>query len=324
MILQQPGGKGDDSFYHRMFREHTHIESMFMDSGAHGLYNKHAKAKGIDGYNLRTSPELLAKRYKFYTTKEFYAYLDKYAGFIKQYKESIDYYVNVDAIFHPEYSWNALKYLEKEHGLTPVPVIHYNTPLKWVEKHLDAGYKFIGLGGLGQDATTKDYIKWGSGVYNMICDQPSRLPMVKTHGFAMTSWVLMRKFPWWSVDSASWIKAAGYGRIFVPHRRFGEFNFDVKPYVVMVSSGTNFKAYSKVHIKGYTKLEQETILAWISFLGIPMGETAKDGTIVTEGITNQWFWRARANVLFFQHFARSLPEWPWAFRSTQRMGFFQT
>jgi hypothetical protein len=313
---------GVASFYDRMMDVPTDMGSMFMDSGAHGLYNRHAKKKGVDGYNLRTSPELLRKRYAFYESKEFYDYCDQYASFIKEHAEAIDFYVNVDAIFHPEYSYRTLKYLEQKHGLKPIPVIHYNTPLEWVEKHLADGYKFIGLGGLGQDATTNDYIKWANGVYNLICDQPSRNPLVKTHGFAMTSWRLMRRYPWWSVDSASWIKAAGYGRIFVPQRRHGKFVFSEKPYVVMMSDVTNFTEYSNVHYKGYTKLEQQAIEAWLEFLGIPLGKTDPDGTILEEGVMNTWWWRARVNLMFFEHFVDSVPPWPWAFRTQERRGFF--
>ena len=297
------------------------IRSMFMDSGAHGMYNRHAKMSGVDGYNLRSSPELLAKRYQFYTTKEFYEYCDGYAAYLKKHSDGIDFYVNVDAIFHPELSYKALKYLENEHGLHPLPVLHYNTPLKWVSKHIEEGYRFIGLGGLGQDATTNDYIRWADSVYDLLCANKDRLPCAKTHGFAMTSWTLMRRYPWWSVDSASWVKAAAYGRIFIPHKRDGAFVFDVKPYVIVVSADTNFDKYSRGHLNQHSRGERRVISEWLEYIGVPLGENDVKGALLSQGVINWWGYRAKANLLFFEYFLKSVPKWPWAFTRKPKQGF---
>jgi hypothetical protein len=304
---------------HLMKNLPTAVGSMFIDSGAHGLYNMHAKAKGVDGYNLNERTK--AERYKFYTTPEFYAYCDAYAGFLKDKAMSpgVDLYVNVDAIFNPELSYKALKYLENEHGLKPIPVIHYNTPLKWVAKHLEEGYKFIGLGGLGQDATSQDYMRWADQVYDLICGQKSRMPLCRTHGFAMTSWRLMRRYPWWSVDSATWIKLAAYGRLYIPHRRNGKFNFEDNPYMLMVSDETNFAEYSDIHLFKCNDGEQEVVRLWLKEIGVPWG--SRNGDKVVEGITTSWAMRAKANLLLFERFRLSLPDWPWAFLRKPSAGF---
>lgn len=321
--------KPRDGYKQELIDTPSAIRSMFMDSGAHGLYNRHAKMSGVDGYNLRSSPELLAKRYAFYTTKDFYAYCDQYAAYLKSHAEGIDLYVNVDAIFHPELSYKALKYLENEHGLKPIPVLHYNTPLHWIARHLEEGYKFIGLGGLGQDATQDDYIRWADKVYNLLCDQPSRKPLVQTHGFAMTSVHLMRRYPWWSVDSASWVKAAAYGRIFVPHVRGGEFVFDFKskddkPYVMMVSNETNWEKYSKGHFRSRPAEERRVMGQWLEYLGVPVGTSNKEGEMVEWGVTSHWGARAKVNLLFFEEFNKHLPEWPWAFTRQPKKTLFDT
>lgn len=300
----------------------TVIRSMFMDSGAHGLYNRHAKAKGVDGYNLRSSPELLAKRYHYYTTKEFYAYVDQYAAFVKENADSIDFYVNVDAIFHPELSYKVLKYLEKEHGLEPIPVLHYNTPLKWVERHINEGYKFIGLGGLGQDATRDDYARWADRVYDLLCSTPDRKPVIKTHGFAMTSWTLLVRYPWWSVDSASWVKSSAYGVIYVPHMRGGKFTYDVQPYSIAVSAQASSVKDGGKHISKLSRAEQAVIHQWLDHCKVPMGKADKEGNELEWGITSHWGARARANLLYYDGLARSLPEWPWAFHRRPRQGLF--
>lgn len=160
------------------------VGSLFLDSGAHSLYNKLIHGKG-------------RKAYDFFETPEFWEYVDSYAEFVKANKAGIDYYVNVDVIFNPEASWRVLKYLEEKHKLNPLPVIHHGEDLKWVKKHVDAGYDYIGLGGLGQAVTRDMYYQWADVVYDYLCPPPKRLPIVKTHGFAMTAHALMVRYPWY-------------------------------------------------------------------------------------------------------------------------------
>lgn len=162
--------------------------SFFLDSGAHSLYTKWV-----------INPKH-ARGYDDYKTKKFRKYVDEYAAFIKKYGKGIDFYVNVDAIFEPTITWQVQKYLENEHGLEPIPVVHYGTDLSWLRRYVEGGYKFIGIGGLGQEATRGAYLKWADEVYAYLCDNKDRLPTVKTHGFALTSYGLMVRYPWWSVD----------------------------------------------------------------------------------------------------------------------------
>jgi len=297
----------------------TELNQVFFDSGAHGLYNRHVHVVGgVHGRDL--TPRQKELKYAYYSSKEFYAYCDAYAAFLKdpRCQGAIQFYATVDVIFNPELSWKVLKYLEDEHGLHPVPVIHYGTPLKWIAKHLEAKYDLIGLGGLGQEVKKEEYLAWGDQVFDLICDQPSRKPMVRTHGFAMTAWSLMRRYPWWSVDSASWVKLAGYGRIYVPHYRAGQFVVTENPYMLMVSDETNFEDYSGVHLYRRTEKEQQIVRDWLMEIGVPLGYR-KDDKIVVKGVVNDWTMRAKANLLLFERFRKALPEWPWPFKSRPKI-----
>lgn len=297
------------------------VGSLFIDSGAHGLYNRHAKGKGADGYNL--TPNQLVKRYAFYKSKDFYKYVDEYCDFIKKGGNGVDFYVNVDAIFHPQYSYDALKYIEEKHGLNPIPVLHYNTPLKWFEKHLEEGYKFLGIGGLGQDATTNDYIRWADDVFRLLCPASNNHnPIVKTHGFAMTSWRLLFRYPWWSVDSASWLKAGAYGMIYVPRKRNGEFSFLAKPYSISISSRSPDIQKGGKHFDKLHRMERAVIEEWLAYINVPMGESAEDGSIITPGVYSDWAERCRANLLYFEELRKHLPDWPWPFTQVKRQPLF--
>lgn len=275
--------------------------AFFLDSGAHSLYNTHVRAKSTHR----------SKDYSFYKTKQFWDYVDGYAEFVKKRRSSIDYYANVDVIYNPKLSWKVLKYLENEHGLNPVPVIHNATPLKWVEKHINAGYTFIGLGGLGQDSLG-EYSQWGDAVFDLICDNEDRLPSVRVHGFAMSSYKLLWRYPWWSTDSSSWVKAAAYGNLFIPHMRKGKFTFSEQPYMICMTPDHpgriigNSKHYSRC-----SPAERIVIQAWLDAIGVPLG--VDEWGVVTEHAA-----RKEANIRYFEEMCKAMPKWPWSFRRRRK------
>jgi hypothetical protein len=265
----------------------------------------------------RATPHLFKlddNKYEFYKTDVFWSYVDAYAAYVKDNQEAIDFYVNVDAIFNPEISWSVLKYLEKEHGLSPLPVIHYGTPLKWIERHLNAGYQFIGLGGLGQEAQKTAYYAWADKVYNILCPGPNNLPVVKTHGFAMTAWDLMVRYPWWSVDSASWAKAGGFGTIYTPQMRGGEFSFKVRPLVLGVSALSPKAKTRGHHLNNVSVSTKRQVMEWLEHLKIPLGSVNAEGEMVEWGVASHHAARKIANLKYFEAMRKSLPEWPWPFR----------
>ena len=292
----------------------AHLErrcsGFFLDSGGHSLYTIH---------------EIVPKHvndYGWYKSKEFVAYIDRYCEYVKANLDGIDHYAVVDVIFRPDLTWQVQKYMEDRHGLNPVPVLHYNTPLKWFDKYLEAGYDYLGVGGLGQEAPYAVYSKWADRVFDHICPGPSRLPAVRTHGFAMTSWRLLTKYPWWSVDSSSWCKGAGYGLLFVPHKRGGRFTIDEPPYMIFCSYRTKQKGKKGRTIETLSKGERAVVFEWLEKIGIPYGRVGENGEPVEKGVLTDYNSAARANLLFFQAMADALPPWPWPFRGRPKQGFW--
>jgi hypothetical protein len=259
-------------------------------------------------------------RYDWFKTSEFKAYLDQYAAFLKRYGQGIDFYVTVDVIFNPELSWKSLKYLEEKHGLSPVPVIHDKTPLKWLDKHIEAGYDFIGIGGMGQDSTKQSYKKWTDSVFDRLCSFPDRKPRIKTHGFAVTSYDLMIRYPFYSVDSSSWAKAAGFGSLFVPHKRNGAFTFGVAPYQIGMSHRSKTIGKNWKHFYHLTSGARAIVLEWLKIIDVPLGTFNKDGTVKVPGALSTYNPRALANARFFEKLCEWLPKWPWAFKPKTNYG----
>lgn len=308
---------------------------LFIDSGAHGLYNEfviHAKQATFD-------------KYAWYRTKEFTQYLDKYAQFIKQNEEHLTVYANVDAIFNPELTWEAQEYLENEHGIIPIPVIHFNTELKWLEKYLAKNYEYIALGGLGQEANQSSYTRWADQAFDMICGQASRLPVTKVHGFAMTSHRLMMRYPWYSVDSTSWLKFASYGIIIYPGRKNGEWQYHTAFHTMKVSGRASDTKLHNIH--SYHKVRNQVALDYIAERGYKLGKSSykevKEGYLLQEGelkggklpngkhlievieergLCNDSDMRCSINAEYFLDFAKHLPQWPWPFPKRQTKTLF--
>jgi hypothetical protein len=288
------------------------IGCFFLDSGAFSLYSLH-------GYQ-KTGPE----KYAWYSTQEYWDFVDSYARFVKKFGWAMDYYANVDVIFNPELSWKTLKYLENEHGLKPVPVIHALTDIKWIDKHLEAGYEYIGIGGTGHKTPRESYIAWANKVFSKICPASNGFkPVARTHGFAMTSFSILSMFPWWSVDSASWVKAAAFGGIYVPQKTGGEFNFLRDPYALQVSAQSPRRKEFGKHLLTLSKGERAIVEEWLAQIDVPLGTVDAEGKMVTEGVISHYKPRALANLIYFERMAESMPKWPWAWRpASVRKGFF--
>ncbi len=289
--------------------ERTNVNQLFLDSGAYSLYMSQANNK------------VKGSKYAYFDTKEFWTYVDSYAKFCQKYAKYLDYYATVDAIGNPEITWKVQKYLEDEYGLDPVPVIHAGTSLVWLEKYLEEGYDYIGIGTPSADLGP-NFIYWLNKFFTRICPAPTYLPIIGVHGFAMTSYDLMIRYPWRSVDSASWAKAAAYGNCFVPHFRGTEFTFEESPYNVCLSVKSPSAKLKGKHYSTFSKNEQKTIRDWFVKIDIPFGEVDAEGEEIVRGVINHYGTRAIANMRFFVEFCNWLPAYPWPFRVTTKRSFF--
>lgn len=294
------------------------VESHFLDSGSFSLWSKAAKYK-------EANPT--AGEWDYYDTEDFWQYVDDYAAFVKKNSAAIDLYANVDVIPNPKLTWRDQKYLEREHELRPVPVVHYRTNVldgqserNWLQHYIDQGHEIIALGGLVGSTAQDECHKWLDQCFNHVCNNPKRLPCVKLHGFGVTSYSLMLRYPWWSVDSASWTKVGAFGGLLVPKRRGGKYVYNVEPYIMKVSPESPQAAKKGQHFETLTPAEQTEVRDWLVEINVPLGKKVGD-EIVEEGVVTHHSYRKAANLYFFERMRLSIPEWPWAFRTTRSKGF---
>ena len=134
----------------------------------------------------------------------------------------------------------------------------------------------------------------------------------------MTAHVLLSRYPWYSVDSASWAKAGAFGRIYVPRQTNGEYNFLADPYTLNVSCESPTAKKRGRNIATMTKQEQKVIHQWLHQIGVPFGKNDADGNVVEQGIINYHGSRKIANLRFYEAMVDSLPDWPWPFYAKAR------
>jgi hypothetical protein len=220
-------------------------------------------------------------------TKKVVIQLDDYIAFIKANIDQIDYYVNMDVIpgefgrkpsedeveKSAQASWDNLIYMESE-GLHPVPVYHMGESIEWLDKLIDHGCSYIGISP-ANDRTTKQKIKWLDMVFHHICDS-NGVPKIRTHGFGVTSLPILYRYPWYSVDSMSWVRFAAYGSIVVPKEVNGIYRYDISPHVVTFSNLSPKVKVQGTHYSNFGELSRKYIDKYINDRGFKAEDLVED------------------------------------------------
>jgi len=119
----------------------------------------------------------------------------------------------LDAIGDHVGTYNNQRAME-DRGVRPLPCYHYGEPIEVLEYYLKH-YSYITIGGMVPISTTQLKL-WLDRLWaDHLTDEQGR-PIVKVHGFGLTSLPLMMRYPWYSVDSSTWVQWAANGMILVP------------------------------------------------------------------------------------------------------------
>ncbi len=267
--------------------------------------------------------------------------IDDYIRFIKENIDIIDFYANLDVIGDVESTWKNQKIIE-EAGLHPLPVYHMKDPIEYLYKCLD-NYEYFCLGGMARGYTTFDRYHFLDRCFEIICDTPNRYPKCKVHGFGISSLRMLLRYPWYSVDSTTWIMQSQVGSIIIPRWK-DRWIYDEQSWIVYVSNrGT---ARAQKNISTMSSLEKSIFFKYLDEKGYKLGESKfievdqshklndnerwvekvpKDKTkkrklevIIEPGISNKYELRSEVNILYFLDLEKSIPEWPWPFREKNK------
>lgn len=131
--------------------------------------------------------------------------LDDYCDFIEENRERIAIFAALDVIGDAEASRdNWREHLAR--GQEAVPVFHAGEPWSMLEEYCEAT-DYVALGGMVPLSTDV------AGRWLYRCFQLGEKYQARFHGFGQTSWPLLMDFPFWSVDSTSWLQIPRFGQI---------------------------------------------------------------------------------------------------------------
>lgn len=139
--------------------------------------------------------------------------ISEYAGFLKQWSRYISVSAGLDVIPDPEATWKNQQEIES-YGLTPTPLptFHIGEDFKWLQKYANE-YDYIGLGGTASKKySVAQRLEWLDICWGQYLTNADGLPLTRVHGFAATGIDVMRRYPWHSVDSTSWIMSSAMGK----------------------------------------------------------------------------------------------------------------
>lgn len=120
----------------------------------------------------------------------------------------------LDGIGDPLLTYQNQKHMESL-GVRPLPCFHYGEDERYLEYYV-ANYDHITLGGM-VPISTPQLILWLDRIWEKYLTDGSGNPRLKVHGFGLTANVLMERYPWYSVDSSSWVQIAANGNIIIPN-----------------------------------------------------------------------------------------------------------
>lgn len=217
--------------------------------------------------------------------------------------------VNLDVIGVAEESYRNWKKM-REAGIDALPVYHMGTDEKFLKLYLKET-SYVAIGAIANMEGPKrvrclDYV-WERNLLD-----GNRMPRYRVHSMGLTSFPLMKRYPWYSMDSTSWLQASMYGKLFIPYYRDGQWVFDERPFTMAFSEKSGRRSERGQHIDNLGPLEKKHLRAYLKAFGFEYGETKQENgedVVVKEGVVNSYQIRGTVNAFFYAQFLKQLV-WP--------------
>jgi hypothetical protein len=139
--------------------------------------------------------------------------IEDYAEWLLRWKHHFSVYASLDVIGDHVGTMSNQRRLEQEFGLNPIPVFHVGSDLKDLEA-LCEEYPYIAFGGM------VSFSKHNLGPWLLKCFRITEKHGTRVHGFGQTRHAYLMDFPFFSVDSSSWVAGQKFGsqRLWDPQR----------------------------------------------------------------------------------------------------------
>lgn len=224
--------------------------------------------------------------------------IPKYCAYIQRNNDIIETVDGVlmasvlDGIGDPLKTWQNQQHMESL-GVKPICCFHYGEDERWLEYYM-ANYEYVALGGL-VPISTDQKTHWLDRIFDKyLCDGSGRLK-VKVHGFGLTSLPLMQRYPWYSVDSSTWVQWSSNGMILVPGG--GQVN---------VSSKSSSRKLENRHLRTYAPPQRKAIEDKIVSFGFDPQRLADE--YVSRWAFNAWSFQEQGKLSTIDAFKRPQTE----------------
>jgi hypothetical protein len=179
--------------------------------------------------------------------------IEGYCDYIKKNGDIILVASVLDGIGDPLKTYQNQRIMERN-GVNPLPCFHYGEDERYLQHYID-NYDYITLGGM-VPINKKQLQLWLDRIWDRYLTDKDGLPIRKVHGFGLTRVGLMQRYPWYSVDSSSWVQNARTGGVMIPG--IG---------AVFISNDSPARKEDGRHLDTFTPLEQKRILHEIESRG---------------------------------------------------------
>jgi hypothetical protein len=217
--------------------------------------------------------------------------INAYISYILENDEYIDYIVNLDVIpgewgrvpTKEESEKACLKgfynyYYMIDNGINKdklIHVFHQGDDYKYLKKMMRECTDYIGISP-ANDKNTTQKISWLDEVFsNYICNEKG-IPQIRTHGFGVTSFSILFRYPWYSVDSTTWVMCSQFGQVIVPKYENEKFIYSEPPRKLDVSLESPRRKKENMHFDNISKREKEIVLLYLERKGYKLEELQSD------------------------------------------------
>ena len=229
-------------------------------------------------------------------TKNVEINIDEYIEFIKEHKQYLDVYANLDVIKNADATLENQRYMESK-GLNPLPVYHLGSNHSYLKYYAD-NYDYLGIGGMaGIDTPKPTIISQLDELWMKYLANEDGTARVRVHGFACTGIELVKRYPWYSVDSTSWVLTGRFGSVFCPLGSFSKITISDKS-----------DKSKPDHFERLGSHYQETVIQYFKNLG--RGYTIEE-------LQQKYQSRDEVNILYFLNLEKQLVDNPPLFKIQQ-------
>jgi hypothetical protein len=184
--------------------------------------------------------------------------LRDYCKFIRDNADIVECASVLDSIGNPAKTLENQRAMEQL-GVQALPCFHYGEDFSYGQFYADR-YEYITLGGMVR-VPTPNLIRWLDTVWERLLVDSAGRPRLKVHAFGITSVPVMKRYPWYSVDSSSWVQISSIGAIL--HPDYG---------TIQISKTSPARKVENQHFDSMSKLVQDKLTHEFNSLGYTVQE----------------------------------------------------